>query len=135
LPAHEKFTTDHQDKVKLQLHKEELEVSKMWVETADVKVYKSTYTEEKLIAVLITHEELVIEKKRLLTDGIMDEKTEIIRIPFSEERIKVTKQPVFLENVEIYKKQFEEIIHINKTLKEEKARIKTIGDLKVVDNE
>lgn len=46
MPAHEKFTTDHQDEVKLQLHKEELEVSKMWVETADVKVYKHLYRRE-----------------------------------------------------------------------------------------
>ena len=53
----------HQDEVRLQLHNEELKVSKKWVETADLKVYKNTYTEEKLIAVPITREELVIEKK------------------------------------------------------------------------
>lgn len=123
----------HQDEVRLQLHNEELKVSKKWVETADLKVYKNTYTEEKLIAVPITREELVIEKKMLLADGTTDEQTETIRIPLSEERIKVTKKPVILENVDVYKKQFEEIIHITETLKEEKARIETIGDLKVVD--
>ena len=69
----------------------------------------------------------------LLADGTTDEQTETIRIPLSEERIKVTKKPVILENVDVYKKQFEEIIHITETLKEEKARIETIGDLKVVD--
>lgn len=133
LPAQENSTHDNQNEFRLQLHKEELEVSKKWVETADVKVYKNTYSKEKLIAVPITHEELVIEKKGLLTDGGRDQQTEIIRIPLSEERIKVTKQPVILENVDVYKEQFEEIIHINETLKEEKARIETIGDLKVID--
>ena len=71
----------HQDEVRLQLHNEELKVSKKWVETADLKVYKNTYTEEKLIAVPITREELVIEKKMLLADGTTDEQTETIRIP------------------------------------------------------
>lgn len=133
LPAKENSTNNHKNEVNLLLHKEELVVSKQRVETADVKVYKNTYTEEKRITVPITREELVIEKKMLLADGTTDEQTETIRIPLSEERIEVTKLPVILENVDVYKKQFEEIIHINETLKEEKARIETIGDVKLVD--
>jgi uncharacterized protein (TIGR02271 family) len=130
LPAQENSTNNHRDEVKLQLHKEELEVSKKWVKTTDVKVYKNTYIKEKLIAVPVTCEELVIEKS---LDSTTNEQTETIRIPLSEERIKVTKHPIILETVDVYKKQFEEIIHINEILKEEKARIKTIGDLKVMD--
>lgn len=121
------------DDVKLQLHKEKLEVSKKWIDTTNVKVYKNTYTEEKLITVPITREELVIEKKELFEDGTVDKQAETIRIPLSVEQIKVTKYPVILENVEVYKNQFEDIIHIQETLKKEKVRIETIGDPKVVD--
>lgn len=54
---------------KLQLHKEELEITKNMVKTADVKVYKKTFTEEKQITVPITREELIIEKKVLDQNG------------------------------------------------------------------
>ncbi|NRD79943.1 YsnF/AvaK domain-containing protein [Bacillus sp. BRMEA1] len=134
VPSKVNSTDDYQgDKVTLRLHKEALEIIKKWVKTADVKLYKNTYTEEKHITVPIKCEELVIEKKMLFIEGTTDEQTEIIRIPLSEERIEVTKQPVILENVEVYKQQFEEVIHFHEILKEEKAHIETIGKIKVLD--
>jgi uncharacterized protein (TIGR02271 family) len=117
------------DSQTLQLHKEELQISKKWVNTADVKIYKNTYKEEKQITVPITREELVIEKKKANPQGLFDGEIETIRIPLSEERIEITKHPVTLEDVEIYKNQFEEIQHINETVKEEKLHIQTIGDI------
>jgi uncharacterized protein (TIGR02271 family) len=114
----------------LELHKEELQITKNMIKTADVKVYKKTFTEEKQITVPLTREELIIEKKVLDPNGA-EPQIEIIRIPIVEERIEVTKKPVILENVEISKNQFEEMIHLNETLKEEKINIETIGDIKV----
>jgi uncharacterized protein (TIGR02271 family) len=115
---------------KLQLHKEKLEITKNMVKTADVKVYKKTFTEEKQITVPITREELIIEKK-VLNQNETEPQIETIRIPVVEDRIEVTKHPVILENVEIYKNQFQELIHLNETLQEEKIHIETIGDIKV----
>jgi uncharacterized protein (TIGR02271 family) len=120
---------DNQSSHTLQLHKEELQISKKWVDTADVKIYKKTYKEEKQIIVPITREELVIEKKKANPQGIFDGEMDTIRIPLSEERIEITKHPVTLEDVEIYKNQFEEILHVNETVKEEKLHIQSKGDI------
>src|ERR1700719_3018480 len=100
----EKSVQEKPKNVKLQLHKEELEINKNKIETATVQVYKKIYTEEKQISVPVTREELIIEKKSLNDHG----KIETMRIPLSEERIQITKHPVVIENVEIYKNQIEE---------------------------
>ena len=119
-----------------QLHQEELEITKKWVETADVKIHMKTYTEQRQITVPVTREELIIEKKIKAQNGGADQPIEpIIRIPISEERIEVNKYPVILEDVEIYKKQFKELVHIHETIKKEKLRVDTIGDIIVQENE
>jgi uncharacterized protein (TIGR02271 family) len=125
---------NQQEKATFQLHKEKLQISKNWVKTADVKVYKNIYTEVKEIKVPITHEELVIEKKEVSPIGISDEHLETIRIPLSEERIEVTLTPTIIENVEISKEQIERIIRLNETVKEEKVHVETIGDVKVTSD-
>jgi uncharacterized protein (TIGR02271 family) len=112
----------------LQLHKENLDITKKVVDTADVRVYKNTYTEVKQIMIPVIHEELVIEKKGLTP---VDSDIEVIRIPMSEERIEVTLHPTVLNNISVDTQQFEEVIQVSETLKEEKLRIKTIGDSKV----
>ncbi len=53
----------------------------------------------------------------------------------SEDRIEVTLHPTVLEDVEIYKKQYEELIHVNETVREEKVHIDTVGDLKVIGDD
>lgn len=121
--------------VTLQLHKEELQIEKKWVDTADVKAYKNTYTKVKEIKVPVTYEELVIEKRILNSKDATDEDPEITRIPLSEERIEVTLIPTVLEDVEIYKEQIEEVIQLNETLKEEKLHIETVGDLKIIGDD
>jgi uncharacterized protein (TIGR02271 family) len=125
------------NEVKLQLHKEELQVNKKWVQTADVKVYKKKYTEEKQIVVPVTREELIIEKKVLNSEGATttDADIETIRIPLSEERIEVTLHPSVLEDVEVYMNQYEELIQVNETLKEEKVHIDTVGDINVLSTD
>ncbi|MBT2758471.1 YsnF/AvaK domain-containing protein [Mesobacillus foraminis] len=119
----------------LQLHKEALQISKKVVQTSDVKVYKRSYTEEKQILIPVRHEELVIEKRKLNEAEAEGELIETIRIPLSEERIEVTLHPTVLEDVEIYKQQFEEVMKIQETLKEEKARINTVGKIRVIEDD
>ncbi|MDF2858403.1 MAG: hypothetical protein K0Q87_4254 [Neobacillus sp.] len=118
---------DNQD-VTFQLHKEKLDITKQIVETADVRVYKNTYTEVKQIMIPVIHEELVIEKKGLTP---VDSDIEVTRIPMSEERIEVTLHPTELNNILVDTQQFEEVIQVSETLKEEKLRIKMVGDTKV----
>ncbi|WP_160724783.1 YsnF/AvaK domain-containing protein [Bacillus sp. USDA818B3_A] len=126
---------NQQDDVTLQLHKEEIEIKKKWVETADVTVYKKKYTEEKQILVPIIREDLIIEKKVVSPENPADTKLETIRIPLSEERIEVTLTPALLNDVEVYKNQFEELIQIQETLKHEKVHIDTVGNVKEVDQD
>ncbi|MEH7177076.1 YsnF/AvaK domain-containing protein [Neobacillus vireti] len=131
MPEHPKKTNNHIDDVTIKLHKEELQVSKKRIETANVKVYKKNYTEEKQIIVPVRREELIIEKKILNSEGNTDENIETIRIPLREDRIEVTLHPTLLEDVEIYKNQYEELKQVIETLKEEKVHIETIGDIKL----
>ena len=126
---------DQQDEVTLQLHKEEMEINKKWVETANVKIYKKKYTEEKQILVPVTYEDLIIEKKVTNPENSTDTKLETICIPLSEERIEVTLTPAILNDVEVYKNQFEELIQVHETLKEEKVDIETVGNVKLVDED
>ncbi|WP_052342604.1 YsnF/AvaK domain-containing protein [Bacillus sp. EB01] len=127
--------SDKQEKRELQLHKEQMQVSKKWSETANVRVYKRTYTEAKQINVPITREELIIETKSALSDDTQDSGIETITIPLMEERIEVILHPTVLEDVEIYNHQYKEIIQIQEILKEERVRIETMGGAKVVLDE
>ncbi|OCA84038.1 hypothetical protein A8F94_15000 [Bacillus sp. FJAT-27225] len=120
------------EKRELQLHKEQLQVSKKWSETANVRVYKRTYTEAKQINVPITREELIIETKSVPSVDTQNSGIETITIPLMEERIEVILHPTVLEDVEIYNQQYKEIIPIQEMLKEEIVRIETMGDAKVV---
>ncbi|OIK07182.1 hypothetical protein BIV60_27100 [Bacillus sp. MUM 116] len=128
-------SNDHHEEVTLKLHKEELQVSKKRVETADVRVYKKTFTEVKQIMVPVTHEQLIIEKKIINPEISMDLQIETICIPLSEERIEVTLKPTILEDVEVFKKQYEELIQVNETMKEEKVQINTFGDIKIIEDD
>ncbi|WP_394235764.1 YsnF/AvaK domain-containing protein [Niallia oryzisoli] len=119
---------DETQDMSFQLLKEKLDITKQRVETADVKVYKNTYTEVKQIMVPVVHEELVIEKKGLTSEH---SNIEVTRIPMSEERIEVTLHPTVLQNITVDTQQYEEVIQISETLKEEKLRVETIGDIKV----
>ncbi|MDF2788444.1 MAG: hypothetical protein K0S80_1542 [Neobacillus sp.] len=126
---------DHyNDEVTLKLHKQELQISKKWVDTANGKVYKKSYTEEKQILVPVRREELIIEKKIVNSEGETNKNIETICIPIREDRIEVTLHPTLLEDVEIYKNQYEELKDVIKTLKEEKIHIETIGDIKLTVN-
>ena len=133
MPEQQNSPLDQQDDVKLQLHKEEMEIKKKWVDTADVTIYKKKYTEEKQILVPITREDLIIEKNVINPENPADIKLETICIPLSEEQIEVTLTPAILNDVEMFKNQYEELIQVHETLKEEKVHIETVGNIEVVD--
>lgn len=102
LPEKQNSPYNHHEKVTLQLHKEEFQINKKWVETADVTIYKKTYTVEKQILVPVTYEELIIEEKVLTPEGTQDAQIETTCIPLNEERIEVILTPTILNEVEIY---------------------------------
>ncbi|WP_010250550.1 YsnF/AvaK domain-containing protein [Acetivibrio cellulolyticus] len=110
---------------KLQLKEERLDISKKLIQTGEVRMHKEVLTEERSITVPVIREELVIEKKAISDDTNADEHTETIRIPISTERIEIVKHTVILEDVEVYKRKFQEFQHIEENLKKEKLNVKT----------
>jgi len=124
------------NKIDLQLKEEKLDITKKWLQTGEVTWHKEIINEEKNVVVPVSRQELVIEKK------IIDprnpnrfEDSEIIRIPISEERIEIIKHSVVLEEVEIYKREIEELNQINESVKKEILHIQTIDDPIVVFQE
>ncbi|WP_175400828.1 MULTISPECIES: YsnF/AvaK domain-containing protein [Clostridium] len=126
----------HTDKrnVTLPIKEEQLDIAKKWIQTGDVKIYKEVFSENKNFTIPIEHENLVIEKKSLETSSQnKDAPKEIIKIPLSEEHVEFSKHRVALEDVSIYKKQIEDIKHIEETLKKEKSNVKVSGSAKVTN--
>lgn len=125
-----------EDENVLELHEEQLDISKKRIQTAKVITHKEIVTEEKNIMVPVTREELVIEKTVFDPDNPNDVEgqTETIRIPISEEDIDIVKHKVELEDVSVYNNEYEENQQIKETLKKEKLNIKTTGNAKVIDN-
>jgi uncharacterized protein (TIGR02271 family) len=122
---------------RIHLHEEELDITKKRVQTSEVKIHKEVVTEQKTIIVPVTREELVIEKTVLsAADSTQpDGQIEVIRIPLSEERIEITKHPITLEDVNYYTNSYEEIQHIEETVKREYLHVDTVGHPKIVNVE
>lgn len=130
-PASKNAPNTLDNDMKMQLWEERMEISKNKIQTGEVSIHKEVVTEEKNITVPVKREELVIENN----NDKGEENTETIRIPIKEERIDIHKQPVDLEDVSVNKHQYEEIKHINETLKKEVPHISVNGDVKIVHEE
>ncbi len=124
---------DRDSGVHLELHEEVLDISKEQNQIAEVISRKEVITEERTITVPVTREELVIEKKVFNSDTPDQtfETTEIMRIPVSEERIEVIKHQTKLDDVDIYKRSYQETEHIEETIKKEQIQIDTTGNIKI----
>lgn len=125
------------DSSTIKIREEQLDITKKRIPLGEVTIRKEVFTEEKNITVPVTREELVIENKIPCLDAKSrtGERTEVIRIPVSEEHVEVIKHSVVLEDVRTYTNQFEEIERIEELIKKEKLNVKTTGEPKVVYND
>ncbi|BAH05071.1 hypothetical protein CKR_0020 [Clostridium kluyveri NBRC 12016] len=123
--------------VNMQLRKEQMEISKDKMKTGEVSIRKELLTEEKNITVPVKREELVIEKSVFdsPSHNKSDVHTETIRIPISEERIDIYKQPVTLEDVSVSNHQYNQVEHVTETLRKEVPHISTKEEAKIMDKE
>jgi len=118
----------------MELREEQLRTTKETVKAGEVSIRKEIVSEVKTIEVPVSHEEIVIERRAL--DGIaqpgeidvsaMGEK-EVIRIPVTEEQVRVEKQVVAKEKIMVAKKVVEETEVVSDTVKREEARIESEG--------
>jgi len=129
----EQVIYDPNKNVNLKIKEEKLDITKKWMQTGNVKVYRESFTVDKSFTVPIAHVDLVIEHitSSSAIPSEEDLSTEIIRIPLSEESIEFIKHNVCLEDVSIYKQKIEEIKNIEATLKREEYKVKISGPLKI----
>lgn len=113
------------------VREEVLQAHKQLVQTGEVVLRKEVVTEDKTITVPITREELVIERRptslqpsdqpvqagETLEEALKDGGT--LRIVLHEERVRIEKYPVVLEEILISKRQIEEQKPISGTVKRE----------------
>ncbi|GAC1359663.1 MAG: YsnF/AvaK domain-containing protein [Ktedonobacteraceae bacterium] len=122
----------------LRLREEQLNVSKERVQSGEVGLHKEIVTEQKIIDVPVSHEEVYIER-RPIARGQIDTnpigEDEIIRIPVSEEQVNIEKRTVASGEVVLGKRTVEETQQVRDTLKREEVRVERQGNPLVRENE
>src|SRR6185437_15581868 len=93
----------------IDLFGESIRVDKARIEQGELLIRKEVITETQMIAVPVTREELVVERRS--KDGRTLEVLrgkQAIRIPVSEERVIISKQTVLNERVKVSRRRIDE---------------------------
>lgn len=117
---------------------EVLRVQKERVARGEVTVHKEVVSSEQTLQVPVTREEVVIERHPVEardagTGASVGESTEI-RIPVSEEQVRVEKAPVVTEEVTVHKRPIEETKNVSESVRHEELKVDREGDVDVKDD-
>lgn len=118
---------------RLKLHEEQLQVYKQPMQTGEVSLHKEVVSEQQVINVPVTHEEVYIERRAgsgQVSDTAIGE-GETLRIPVSAEQVQVNKQTVETGEVVIGKRTVQGTQQVSDTVHHEEARIDNRGDVNV----
>jgi uncharacterized protein (TIGR02271 family) len=115
----------------IQLKEEHLRADKQRVSAGEVKVRKEVRTEQQQITVPVECEEVVVERRPASGAASGDLRAEEIRIPVSEERVTVSKEPVVREEVVVGKRKVKETRTVGGTVRKEDAVVEATGEAKV----
>jgi len=116
----------------IRLHEEHLRADKETVNAGEVNVRKEVHTEHQQITVPVEHEEVVVERRPATGRAASGEmKSEEIRIPVKEERVKVTKEPVVKEEVVVGKRKTRETRTVGGDVRKEDVKVESTGKAKV----
>ena len=129
-------TTGTRGQQTMKLHEEELHARKQPVHTGEVRVHKEVVTEHKTLDVPVKREEVVIERRPVeghVASSANIREGETIRIPVSEEKVRVEKEQVVKEEVRVGKRQVQETEHVGGTVRKEQVRVDKEGDVEVHD--
>ena len=130
-------TQENQTEGSLQLHKEELDITKNNVDAGEVVLSKDVVEEQKSVDVPVMHEEVVIKRTPLNNEksnsSISAEET--IHIPVSQEQVQVNKYTVTTEEISASKRQVEETQQVQETLKREEAHVNTTGSVDIISDD
>lgn len=121
----------------LRMREERLDVSKENVQTGEAVVKKVVTEETQTVEVPVTKEELVIERTpvndELADDPNFRPEESEIRIPLSEERVHVTKEPVVTEEVHISKREVQDTESVSDTVHKEHLNVESTDDSIIQD--
>jgi uncharacterized protein (TIGR02271 family) len=124
--------TAEQGTRRIQLLGEVLRVHKERVQRGEVRLRKEIVTEKQNIEVPVDREELVIERTagsgREATGQVGAENSEI-RVPLSEERVRVEKKPVVNEEVAIGKRAVQDTKRVSDDVRHEELNVDKEGDV------
>lgn len=130
-------TQNNQSNDSLQLHKEELDISKNTVDAGEVVLSKEVVEEQKTVDVPVMHEEVVIKRTPMNNERsdtpVSSEET--IHIPVSQEQVQVNKYTVTNEEVSASKQQIENNQEVQETLKHEEAHVNTSGSVDIISDD
>lgn len=125
-------TAQVQGERNIQLVGEVLRVHKDRVQRGEVRLRKEVVTENQNIEVPVTREELVIERvpgQGREADGQIGAGEKEIRVPLSEEQVRVEKKPVVNEEVRVGKRQVQETKRVSDTVRHEELKTEHERDL------
>ena len=116
----------------IQLLGEILRVHKDRVQRGEVRLRKEVVTENQNIEVPVSREELVIERVSVQgreASGQVGAGEKEIRVPLSEEQVRVEKKPVINEEVRVGKRQVQDTKRVSDTVRHEELRTEHEGDV------
>lgn len=116
----------------IQLVGEILRVHKERVQRGEVRLRKEVVTENQNIEVPVSREELVIERVPVQgreASGQVGAGEKEIRVPLTEEQVRVEKKPVINEEVRVGKRQVQDTKRVSDTVRHEELRTEQEGDV------
>jgi uncharacterized protein (TIGR02271 family) len=128
---------DTDERRRMQLREEQLQVYKQPVQTGEVRLGKEVVSEQKTIHVPTTREEVYIERRPAsgeVSDTPIGE-GETIRVPVSEEQVTTTKQTVETGEVALGKRQFQKTQRVSDTVQREEAHVERDGEVNIEEND
>lgn len=119
------------DDVTLELHKEELDVTKHERQTGEVRVRKDVVEEERVLDVPVRRERVRVERRDVKDRPAMNAsfQEETVVVPMRSEEVEVTKRAVVDEEVIIRKDAIEENQRVAETVRHEEVSIRGDGDV------
>lgn len=114
------------DSQNIRLYGEVLRVHKDRVGRGDVRLRKEVTTDTRTVQVPVTREELVIERNAVSGEQPADGATfkdQEIRIPLSEEKASVEKQPVVREEVRVGKRDVSSVQSVDEQVRHEELKV------------
>jgi len=121
----------------VEVREEELHARKTPVKKGEVRVRKEVVTEQQTLNVPVSHEEVVIERRpasrraSASASASAIKEGEEIRIPITEEKVRVEKDTVVKEEVGVRKRKVQNTEAVSGTVRKERVKVEQEGDVHV----